>query len=140
VTGNNPSFFQSPSRPVERVSWNRAHAFAQRLSAMTGRKFRLPTEAELRYAAQDLWGIVNWKGQASPQPGIDAESLLETGWYQENSGGQTHPVAQKTPNRFGVHDLGGNVWEWCADWCWEGGGRPESTRPRWGANWSACDW
>ncbi len=136
VMQNNPSLFQSdPStddstalsdRPVEMISWNDAMEFCRRLSQQTGHTFTLPTEAQWEYAAR--------AGSATVFSfGNDPLILREHAWYGRNSGdkqwngdwdmtnniqnnNRTHPVGMKTPNTWGLHDMHGNVWEWCLDW------------------------
>lgn len=101
VTGTNPSSFKGDDLPVESVSWNDAVEFCRKLSQMTGRQYRLPTEAEWEYAAR--------AGTNGPYAGnLDAMT-----WYDANSGNRTHPAGQKEPNGFGLYDMYGNVWEWC---------------------------
>jgi len=95
VMGKNPSNFSGcDDCPVENVSWNDANAYAQKVGK------RLPTEAEWEYAAR----------------GGGNNDLNTPGWYNNNSGSKTHPVAQKQPNELGLYDMSGNVWEWCSDW------------------------
>jgi len=130
VMDSNPSWFASTGQgkdkvagqstsqhPVENVSWLDAVKFCNKLSEMEGRKpfyeinegtvrvpdwkasgYRLPTEAEWEYAC-----------------GGDPADLNEHAWFQGNSGSVTHPVGKKLTNRFGLHDMHGNVWEWCWD-------------------------
>jgi Uncharacterized conserved protein len=94
------------SRPVINVSWDDANEYARWLSRKTGKTWRLPTEAEWEYAAKG--------GQSYTYSGSD--NIDAVGWYDSNGGGQTHPVGQKQPNGYGLYDMTGNVWEWCADW------------------------
>ena len=94
------------NHPVIHVSWNDAVAYAEWLSRKTGMKWRLPSEAEWEYAAR--------AGQNYKYAGSD--NIGNVGWYNDNSGQNTHAVGQKSPNNFGLYDMTGNVWEWCSDW------------------------
>ena len=110
VMGSNPSKFTGdPSRPVERVSWNDCQEFLKKLNALTGKAFRLPTEAEWEYAARG--GSKSRKTKYSG--GSDIGSVA---WYYGNIGSMTHPVKGKAPNELGIYDMSGNVYEWCSDW------------------------
>ena len=121
VMGNNPSKFQGDSLPVECVSWNEAQQFVLMLSQMTGRRFRLPTEAEWEFAARG--------GSAHHYAGCERSGLDDHGWYCVNSENNTHPVGRLRPNTLGIYDMSGNVAEWCQDWV-EEYTEAEQTNPR----------
>lgn len=111
VMGNNPSRFTGdPRLPVENVSWNDVHAFLRQLNMREGTaRYRLPTEAEWEHASRSC--------VATTYPfGDDASQLARYAWAETNAGGRTHAVGQLLPNRWGLHDMLGNVWEWCQDW------------------------
>mgnify|MGYP002601589473 CR=1 FL=1 len=105
VMGSNPSEFRGGNLPVENVSWYDCQEFCNRLSALTGRKFRLPTEAEWEYAARGGNRSRGYKYSG----GDDIGSVA---WYDGNSNYKTHPVASKQANELGLYDLSGNVCEW----------------------------
>ncbi|MBM3837400.1 MAG: formylglycine-generating enzyme family protein [Verrucomicrobia bacterium] len=120
ITGTNPSGFNGdPSRPVERVSWEDAVAYCARLTQTEfsagrlpfGYAYRLPTEAEFEYACR-----AGTTTRYSFGDDLDYTELGEYAWYDANSLKTTHPVGQKRPNLFGLHDIYGNVWEWCHDY------------------------
>lgn len=105
LMGRNPAATTGDdSLPVERVSFEDCQEFIRRLNAETGGGWRLPTEAEWEYACragtEDAYSV-------NPQLGA---------WHRENSGSRPHPVGARQPNRWGLYDMHGNVWEWCADW------------------------
>lgn len=105
VMGSNPSNFKGPQNPVECVSWNDAHVYLKKL----GDVYRLPTEAEWEYACRAVTPTAFCFGN-------EERKLGEGAWYLGNSESRTHPVGEKSPNNWGIYDMHGNVWEWCADW------------------------
>lgn len=109
VMDNNPSYFKGDNRPVENVSWNDCKSFISKLNSLTGKNFRLPTEAEWEFAARGGNNSNHTQYSGSSKIGYVA-------WYYGNSGNQTHPVAQKQANELGIYDMSGNVCEWCSDW------------------------
>ena len=110
VMGSNPSWFSgNPQRPVEMVSWNDCQEFITKLNELTGKNFRLPTEAEWEYAARGGNGSQGYKYSGS-------NTISDVAWYSGNSGSETHNVKTKSPNELGIYDMSGNVFEWCEDW------------------------
>ena len=109
VMGSNPSDFKGDNLPVEMVSWNDCQTFISKLNALTGKKFRLPTEAEWEFAARG--GNQSRHTQYSGSSSID-----DVAWYWSNYGSKAHPVKTKQPNKLGIYDMSGNVSEWCQDW------------------------
>ena len=108
VMGKNPSYFKGYNRPVENVRWIDIQEFIEKLNAKTGKKYRLPTEAEWEYAARGGNQSKGYKYSGSNDIGSVA-------WYTDNSSRQTRPVGQKQPNELGLYDMSGNVREWCSD-------------------------
>lgn len=124
VMGSNPSHFQGdPERPVEAVAGDNAMEFCRRLSELpeekaAGRRYTLPTEAQWEHACRagnpGRWWF---SGQSKALPTEIEEKLLsQCAWFSANADRQTHPVAQKRANPWGLYDVYGNVWEWCQDW------------------------
>jgi formylglycine-generating enzyme required for sulfatase activity len=109
VMGTNPSSFQGEENcPVENVSWHDAVKFCEELSKKIGQKVKLPTEAQWEYACR--------AGSTEKYCfGDDVSQLGNYAWYNENAEDKTHPVGEKLANSWGLHDMHGNVWEWCED-------------------------
>jgi len=103
VMGENPSYFKGGSLPVERVSWNSAIEFCERLSQFTGSSYRLPSEAEWEYACRARTTTPYYFGNvlSTADANFNSNSTVKVGTYP--------------PNSFGLYDMHGNVWEWCLD-------------------------
>ena len=115
VMGKNPSGFKGPDNPVENVSWDDCQEFLKKLNALpsvkkSGLVFRLPTEGEREYACRA--GATGDYCKLANGTEITKSTLGRVAWFDDNSGGKTHPVGQKLPNAFGLYDMHGNVWEW----------------------------
>ena len=110
IMGKNPSTYSGDGNlPVETVSWNDIQQFIQKLNALTGKNYRLPTEAEWEYAARGGYKSKGYKFSGS-------DDVATVAWYVANSKNRTHPVGTKEPNELGIYDMSGNVWEFCSDW------------------------
>ena len=115
VMGENPSYYKNPDNPVERVSWDDCQAFLKKINAKPGIResglvFRLLREEEWEFACRagakgDYCTLANGTE-------ITKDMLGRVAWFRDNSDGKTHPVGQKNPNAWGLHDMHGNVWEW----------------------------
>jgi formylglycine-generating enzyme required for sulfatase activity len=124
VMGSNPRRFTGTNLPVESVSWNdiaEPGGFMEKVnrSAAAGGIFSLPTEAQWEYACRaGTTTALNSGKKLTPENGA-CPNLDELAWYRENSENKTHPVGQKKANRWGLHDMHGNVVEWCLDWYYD---------------------
>lgn len=108
VMAENTSHFKGSERPVEQVSWDDCQRLCAQLDGLIpGLSVRLPSEAEWEYACRAGTTAATYAGDGTTFDAIT--------WWSGNSEGQTHPVKQKQPNAWGLHDMLGNVWEWCSD-------------------------
>ncbi len=136
VMGSNPSYFtpsygydENLQHPVEQVSWDDCQTFIAKLNQMTGKTFRLPTEAEWEYAARG-------GNQSQGYKYAGSNTIDDVAWYKVNANDVgsnspdfgTHAVATKAPNELGLYDMSGNVCEWCQDW-WESYSSDAQTNP-----------
>ena len=108
VMDTNPSYWKGNDLPVETVSWNDCQEFIRKLNRLTGRNFRLPTEAEWEYAARG-------GNRSNGTKYAGSISIGSVAWYGDNSDSKTHTVKGKSPNELGLYDMSGNVGEWCGD-------------------------
>ena len=108
VMGDNPSVFRGGKLPVECVSWLDCQKFIKKLNRITGKKFRLPTEAEWEFAARGGNNTFQFRFSGS-------DNLISVAWYKVNSEQRTHEVKTSRGNELGLYDMSGNVWEWCQD-------------------------
>ena len=129
VMGDNPAtasgeVFVGDDKPVVNVSWDDAREFISRFNALGGENYRLPSEAEWEYAARSGGKEQKWAGTS------EEKMLPEYAWYSANSEGRPRPVGRKLANDLGLHDMSGNVWEWCEDiWHPNYDGAPRNSSP-----------
>lgn len=108
IMGSNPSNYKGDELPVENVNWNDVQEFILKLNAKTGKKYRLPTEAEWEFAARGGNKSKGYKYSGS-------NKISAVACYRDRLGSKTQPVGTKAPNELGIYDMSGNVCEWCSD-------------------------
>jgi len=141
IMDENPSFYKCDECPVTNVTWEDVQEFISKVNTSTGKKYRLPTEAEWEYAARggqheqlikekhvrggvnELLVADNKKGMMAPQKDLKGDRYAgrnfgpqSVAWFEANSQGHVHRVGMKQPNELGIYDMCGNAEEWCADW------------------------
>ena len=109
VMGENPSVNTGINLPVDNVTWNECQTFITKLNELTGKNFRLLTEAEWEYAARGGNKSKGYKYSGS-------NNLGDVAWYIDNSSNTSHAMGTKAPNELGIYDMTGNVMEWVSDW------------------------
>ena len=121
--GTNPGVIPGPTLPITKVSWNDCQQFISKLNALTGKQFRLPTESEWEFAARGGVKSCGYKYAGS-------NDLASVAWFAENAGASyCMEVGLKSPNELGLHDMSGNVSEWC-DTYWGGYPSTAQTNPQ----------
>lgn len=110
IMSHNPSAVKGDNLPVTNVSWNDIQVFITKLNEKTNKKYRLPTEAEWEYAAK------GGKQSEKSNKYSGSNDINSVAWYSSNGNNQIHPVGMKAANELGLHDMTGNVHEWCSDW------------------------
>jgi formylglycine-generating enzyme required for sulfatase activity len=140
VMVTNPSRFQGPNHPVESVSFHDTRWFIESLNALKpGLALTLPSEAQWEYACRAGTTSSTYAGPAVVNERGETAALNRIAWWSGNSDEQTHPVAQKAPNGWGLYDMLGNVWEWCADGDYGGHAGAHSDGPARGTGDDAAD-
>ena len=109
VMGSNPSYIKGAKRPVEQVSWEDCQTFISKLNQLTGKNYRLPTEAEWEYAARG-------GNRSNGYKYAGGNNIDDVAWCYDNSSRQTHDVGTKRANELGLYDMSGSVEELCSDW------------------------